>query len=148
MSRETLQESLSAVMDNQADELELRRVLAASDDPELRATWSRYQIARAVMHKELLEPRLDIAAAVSAALADDVRIDEAQKLISDGTIQSFEKLNEKALATRAGTITDTELEQEYGRYIYKVEIRDAQGAEWDIDLDATNAEILKNEKDS
>jgi sigma-E factor negative regulatory protein RseA len=71
MSRETLQESLSAVMDNQADELELRRVLAAGDDPELRATWSRYQVARAVMHKELLEPRLDIAAAVSAALADD-----------------------------------------------------------------------------
>ena len=72
MSRETLQESLSAVMDNQADELELRRVLAASDDPELRATWSRYQLARAVMHKELLEPRLDIASAVSAALVDDV----------------------------------------------------------------------------
>jgi sigma-E factor negative regulatory protein RseA len=71
MSRETLQESLSAVMDNQADELELRRVLAASDDPELRATWSRYQIARAVMHKELLEPRLDIAAAISVALADE-----------------------------------------------------------------------------
>lgn len=71
MSRETLQESLSAVMDNQADELELRRVLAASDDPELRATWMRYQLARAVMHKDLLEPRLDIAAAVSAALADE-----------------------------------------------------------------------------
>lgn len=71
MSRETLQESLSAVMDNQADELELRRVLTASDDPELRATWSRYQIARAVMHKELIDPLLDIAPAVSAALADD-----------------------------------------------------------------------------
>ncbi|MEK1908077.1 MAG: RseA family anti-sigma factor [Pseudomonas sp.] len=71
MSREALQESLSAVMDNEADELELRRVLAASDDNELRATWSRYQIARAVMHKELLEPRLDIAAAVSAALAEE-----------------------------------------------------------------------------
>ncbi|MDH1261927.1 RseA family anti-sigma factor [Pseudomonas sp. GD03944] len=71
MSREALQESLSAVMDNEADELELRRVLSASDDAEMRATWSRYQIARAVMHKELLEPRLDIAAAVSAALADE-----------------------------------------------------------------------------
>jgi sigma-E factor negative regulatory protein RseA len=71
MSREALQESLSAVMDNEADELELRRVLAASEDQELRATWSRYQIARAVMHKELLEPRLDIAAAVSAALAEE-----------------------------------------------------------------------------
>jgi len=71
MSSEVLQESLSAVMDNEADELELHRVLAASGDAELRSTWSRYQIARAVMHKELLEPRLDIAAAVAAALADE-----------------------------------------------------------------------------
>ena len=72
MSREALQESLSAVMDNEADQLELRRVLAAAgDDAELRGTWSRYQIARAVMHKELIEPRLDIAAAVSATLAEE-----------------------------------------------------------------------------
>ncbi|WP_437883065.1 sigma-E factor negative regulatory protein [Pseudomonas sp. LRF_L74] len=71
MSSETLQESLSAVMDNQADELELRRVLAASAEPDLRATWSRYQIARAAMHKELIEPRLDIAAAVAAALESE-----------------------------------------------------------------------------
>jgi sigma-E factor negative regulatory protein RseA len=71
MSREALQESLSAVMDNEADELELRRVLSAVDDSETRATWSRYQVARAAMHKELLLPHLDIAAAVSAALADE-----------------------------------------------------------------------------
>ncbi|MES2819851.1 MAG: RseA family anti-sigma factor [Pseudomonadota bacterium] len=71
MSREALQESLSAVMDNEADELELRRLLAASDDPQLRSTWSRYQVARAAMHKDLLLPDLDIAAAVSAALADE-----------------------------------------------------------------------------
>ena len=71
MSREALQESLSAVMDNEADELELRRVLNAVDDAETRATWSRYQIARAAMHKELLMPKLDIASAVSAALADE-----------------------------------------------------------------------------
>jgi len=68
MNREALHESLSAVMDNEADELELRRVLAASEDAELRATWSRYQMARAAMHKELLEPRLDVAGAVFAAL--------------------------------------------------------------------------------
>lgn len=71
MSREALQESLSAVMDNEADELELRRVLNAIDDSETRATWSRYQVARAAMHKELLLPKLDIASAVSAALADE-----------------------------------------------------------------------------
>jgi len=72
MSREALQESLSAVMDNEADELELRRVINALDDAETRATWSRYQVARAVMHKELLDPRLDLSAAVSAAIADEV----------------------------------------------------------------------------
>ncbi|MBM7060407.1 anti-sigma factor [Pseudomonas sp. UL073] len=71
MSREALHESLSAVMDNEADELELRRVLSTVDDSELRDKWSRFQIARAVMHKELLEPRLDIAASVSAALANE-----------------------------------------------------------------------------
>ncbi|MFJ7883878.1 sigma-E factor negative regulatory protein [Pseudomonas sp. NPDC096917] len=71
MSREALQESLSAVMDNEADELELRRVLNAFDDPQTRDTWSRYQVARAVMHKDLLMPRLDIASAVSAALAEE-----------------------------------------------------------------------------
>lgn len=72
MSREALQESLSAVMDNEADELELRRVINALEDPETRATWNRYQIARAVMHKDLLDPRLDLATAVSAAIAEEI----------------------------------------------------------------------------
>ncbi len=78
MSREALHESLSAVMDNEADELELRRMLAGGN-PELRATWSRYQLARAAMHKELIEPRLDIASAVSAALADEAAPAKAQR---------------------------------------------------------------------
>jgi sigma-E factor negative regulatory protein RseA len=71
MTRESLQESLSAVMDNEADQLELRRVIAATAEGDVRAIWSRYQVARAVMHKELLDPRLDIASAVSAAIAEE-----------------------------------------------------------------------------
>ncbi len=69
MNRETLQESLSAVMDNEADELELRRVLSASEGADVRESWARYQVARAAMHNELLLPQMDIAAAVSAAIA-------------------------------------------------------------------------------
>lgn len=71
MSGQALQESLSALLDNETDELELRRVLAASEGGDVRATWARYQVARAVMHKELLMPQLDLAARVSAALADE-----------------------------------------------------------------------------
>jgi sigma-E factor negative regulatory protein RseA len=77
MSGQALQESLSALLDNETDELEMRRVLAASEGSEVRATWARYQVARAVMHKELLMPQLDLAARVSAALADEPALSPA-----------------------------------------------------------------------
>lgn len=85
---------------------------------------------------------------VGIAQADDLGPDEALKLHNAGTIQTFEKLNEAALALHPGAkIDDTELEEEYGRYIYQLEIRDAKGLEWDVELDATNGEVLKNHQD-
>ena len=71
MNRESLRETLSAVMDNEADDLELRRALTASSEPEVKAAWSRYQIARAAMHGEYFSPGLNIAEGVSAALAEE-----------------------------------------------------------------------------
>lgn len=44
-TRESLHEALSAAIDNEAEELELRRVLNAVErDPELRATWERMHL--------------------------------------------------------------------------------------------------------
>lgn len=72
MNREALHESLSAIMDNEADELELHRVLShGSQDAEVRSTWSRYQIARAALHRELMDPKLDLSARISAQLAQE-----------------------------------------------------------------------------
>ncbi|SFM10640.1 sigma-E factor negative regulatory protein [Halopseudomonas yangmingensis] len=72
MSNQSLQESISALMDDQADELELRRVLQRSEtDPEVRATWARYQAARAVLHREPWQPGIDLSAGIAAALADE-----------------------------------------------------------------------------
>lgn len=72
MSREALLESLSAVMDNEADEFETRRVLAeVSKDPELRATWSRYAMVSAVIRGEPMMPNLDIARGVTSTLERD-----------------------------------------------------------------------------
>lgn len=89
-----------------------------------------------------------LALGSSALLADDdVRMDEVSGLVEQGTIQSLESLNEKALAVQPGTITDTDLDKHYGRYIYEVEIRDAQGQEWDIDLDASNGDVLEHRRD-
>lgn len=68
-----LAESLSALVDNQASELELMRILKASEqDPELSATWGRYQLAGSVLRGEqvAIAPG-DFAARLSAAIADE-----------------------------------------------------------------------------
>lgn len=83
-----------------------------------------------------------------SAQARDLGPDEALKLRDSGTIQSFEKLNDLALAKHpGGVIRETELENEYGRYIYQLEVVDAKGVEWDMELDAASGEILKNHQD-
>lgn len=72
MSRDALHESLSALMDGEASELEVRRLLRDSaDDGELRERWRHWHVARAAMHDELQAPKLDLASRVSSALADE-----------------------------------------------------------------------------
>lgn len=100
---------------------------------------------------KLIKPILLSTALISSAAlvhANDVSVDEATKLREAGTIQAFDKLNALALAQHPGAqVQDTELENHMGRYVYQVELRDAQGLEWDIELDASTGEILKNEQD-
>lgn len=96
-------------------------------------------------------PALFAVAALTVAgiaQARDLGPDEALKLRDAGTIQSFEKLNAAAMAKHPGaTVEDTELEQEHGRYLYQVELRDAQGVQWDLDLDASTGEVLQDQRD-
>jgi len=83
------------------------------------------------------------------AQARDLGPDEALRLRDAGTIVSFEKLNAAALAKHPGSnITETELEEEYGKYIYQVEMRDPQGLEWDLELDAVSGQVLKDHQDT
>lgn len=72
MTSESLRETLSALMDDEAEQLELRRVLHAGEqDPDVRRSWERYQLARSVMHKEPWQPGIDLTAGIAAALADE-----------------------------------------------------------------------------
>lgn len=89
-----------------------------------------------------------IGLSAGVAQAKDLGPDVALKLRDAGTIQSFEKLNAAALAKHPGsTVHETELEEEYGKYIYQVELRDPQGVEWDLELDAATGQILKDHQD-
>ena len=45
-------ESLSALLDNEADDLELRRILKSCEvNPELLETWQRYNLAQSLLHE-------------------------------------------------------------------------------------------------
>lgn len=69
MGQEILNESLSAVMDGEGAELELRRVLAASgEDEALRQRWRRYHLASAALHGQLAQPEVDLTARIAAAI--------------------------------------------------------------------------------
>lgn len=98
-----------------------------------------------IKHSFIFAALISTAALVQAK---DVSLDEAIKLRDAGSIQAFDKLNALALAQHpGGVLQDTELENQWGRYVYQIELRDAQGLEWDIELDANTGEILKNQQD-
>jgi len=46
-----------------------------------------------------------------------------------------------------GTVTEIELDREWGREVYEVEVRTADGDEWDIEADAASGEILEEQRE-
>lgn len=84
----------------------------------------------------------------TAAFADDdVGREEAAKLVEQGTIQSIESLEEKALSIKPGIITDRDLEQDDGRYEYNLDIKADDGTRWEVKLNAATGEVIKTEQD-
>ncbi|WP_397451791.1 PepSY domain-containing protein [Pseudomonas sp. NA-150] len=91
---------------------------------------------------------LTLTTAASVAHAG-IGPDEIVRLHKAGTVMDFEELNKAALAKHPGsTIHSTGLKNSNGRYVYKAEMRDAKGVEWDVSLDAKTAEVLKDKQDT
>lgn len=89
-----------------------------------------------------------LSVTAGVAQARDLGPDEALKLRDAGSILHFDKLNAAALAKHpGGKVEETELEEEFGRYIYQVDVRDAQGVRWDLELDAVTGQVLKDHQD-
>ncbi|MEZ0123433.1 MAG: sigma-E factor negative regulatory protein [Candidatus Reddybacter sp.] len=71
-----MRETLSALMDDSASELELHRVMRETNSEEsLNATWSRYHLAASAMRKELpvdfVDSSAELRAAISMALVNE-----------------------------------------------------------------------------
>jgi uncharacterized membrane protein YkoI len=89
-----------------------------------------------------------LTAAAGAAQAD-IGPDEVVRLHKAGTVGDFEQFNKQALAKHAGfQVHDTELDKDHsGRYVYKIELKDTKGVEWNYDVDAKTGEVLRDEQD-
>lgn len=62
-------ETLSALMDNEASDFELRRALKqVAEDESLGESWRRYHITRSALKQEGLNQKIDISAAVMSAV--------------------------------------------------------------------------------
>lgn len=82
------------------------------------------------------------------AQAQDLRPADIVKLANDGTIKPFDQLDKIATDLHPGsTIRDADIDNKHGRIIYEVELVDAQGVEWDIDIDAKTGEVVQNKRD-
>ncbi|GHC20729.1 sigma-E factor negative regulatory protein [Aidingimonas halophila] len=66
-------ESLSALMDNEGDELELRRVLKTLEDaPDDAEHWRRYHLARSLMQRDReVDVSTDLSAGIMAKIAEE-----------------------------------------------------------------------------
>jgi len=63
-------ESLSALLDNEADDLEIRRVLKyCEQDPTLLETWERFSLVQALLHEPAVPVSANLAQAISAQIA-------------------------------------------------------------------------------
>ncbi|MCP1363228.1 sigma-E factor negative regulatory protein, partial [Halomonas sp. BBD45] len=71
--KDDLCESLSALMDNEGDELELRRVLKVLDDsPDAAERWRRYHLARSLMQRDRdIDVSADLSAGIMARIKDE-----------------------------------------------------------------------------
>jgi uncharacterized membrane protein YkoI len=82
------------------------------------------------------------------AMARDLDQDEALKLREEGVILPLEQLLSNALGLYPGArLLEAELEEEDDVYIYEVELITADGTVRELELDARDGRILKDEED-
>ncbi|MBS3803100.1 MAG: sigma-E factor negative regulatory protein [Oleiphilaceae bacterium] len=88
-----LKETLSAMMDDQADELSVRRLLSSSDSDEARDQWRRWQRLRDLM-QDREAARVNVSARVNEALSGG-----AVKPVEEGTLPPVKTGSARTMST-------------------------------------------------
>ncbi|MCJ8007390.1 PepSY domain-containing protein [Lederbergia wuyishanensis] len=100
------------------------------------------------MNKKILIPALALTIIGSGAVgATLIKPAFASTSANTATITK-EQSKEIALKEISGAVTDVELEKEHGTLAYDIEIKDANGIEHDVVVDANSGKVLKTETDN
>ena len=95
----------------------------------------------------LLSLSLILLAAMPAA-SRDLDQDEALRLRRDGLILPLETLLQHAMRSYPGArLLEAELEEEDGRYLYEIELLTTDGIARELELDARDGRLIKDEED-
>lgn len=86
---------------------------------------------------------------MSTAYADADDMQEMETMAKTFGLISFEEAKTKALAAKPGVIEDAEIEsRRFDKgFDYEFEIVDADGVEWDVDIDAKTGKVTNMKKD-
>ncbi|WP_222910756.1 PepSY domain-containing protein [Pseudomonas sp. DNDY-54] len=96
----------------------------------------------------LLTLPLVLLLAATPVASRDLDQDEALRLRRDGLIQPLESVLQQAMARHPGArLLEAELEEEDGVYVYEIELLTADGVARELELDARDGRLLKDEED-
>lgn len=83
----------------------------------------------------------------TALASDDVDQATARKMVESGEIMSVEAIREAQAERLAGDLLELELEEKHGGYVYELEIKGSDGHVREFYVDASNGEIIKEERE-
>lgn len=71
----------------------------------------------------------------------------ARRLSEAGEILPLESILERAQQHQSGRVLEVEFDKDRGQYIYEVEILNAKGVVWELELDAQTGKLLERKQE-
>jgi uncharacterized membrane protein YkoI len=101
------------------------------------------------MHRAiLLSFPVALLLTATPAASRDLDQDEALRLRREGLIMPLEALLQRAMERYpSARLLEAELEEEDGVYVYEIELLTADGVARELELDARDGRLLKDEED-
>lgn len=110
---ERLRESISALMDDESNELELKRILSHADNEEVQTVWANYHEVRQVIQQDRESHfNIDISAGVAAAIRDEPLAND--KPLSSNKAEETQNVGLASVGSEQNVLSDANKTSNFG----------------------------------